>query len=148
MLRNKRWYRRHWPRDVAPDPRFDGFDHRVAGLRADGQLAGYVYMLVMQSVQLVGPPWRRSLRHAGWYPELHFAFRPSPEEPIGDYDFESLYASDEQTPMEIYEEAILTRTITWDGKRYDLVWVEGAEETQRIIDQHFWEYDVDLSKPE
>ena len=148
MLHNNRWYRRHWPRDIQPDPRFDGYDHRVAGLWADGQLAGYMYMLVLETVQLVGPLWRRSLRLAGWEAELHFAFRPSPDEPIGYYDFDSVYASDDQTLTTIYEETILTQTVTWDGKRYDLLWVEGTDETQRIIDQHFWEYDVDLSKPE
>lgn len=101
VLHNNRWYRRHWPREVSRDPRFDGYDHRVAGLWADGHLAGYMYMLVLQTVDLLGPPWRRSLRHAGWYPELHFVFRPGHEEPIGDYDFDSVYASDAQTAEDI-----------------------------------------------
>ena len=88
------------------------------------------------------------MRHAGWYPELHFAFRPGPDEPIGDYDFDSIYATDDEHATDIYQDMIISRTVTWDDKRYDLVWVEGAEETQRIIDQHFWEYEDHLSKPE
>lgn len=148
VFHTNRWYRRHWPRDALPDPRFDGYDHRVAGLWADGQLAGYMYMLVLQVVHTVGPPWRRSLRHGRWLPELHFAFRPSPEELIGDYEFDSVYAAEDQTAEHIYQEVILTQTVMWEGKRYDLIWLEGDVETQAIIDRHFWEYDVDLSKPE
>ena len=53
----------------------------------------------------------------------------------------------DQTAENIYAEVVLTQTVTWEGERYDLIWVEGEVETQAIIDRHFWEYDVDLSKP-
>jgi hypothetical protein len=148
VFHSNRWYRRHWPRDAEPDPRFDGYDHRIAELWDDAQVAGYMYMLVLQTVQLAGPLWRRTLRHAGWYPEIHFAFRPSPDEPIAGWDFDSMHSWDEETATGIYEQILIPHTVTWDGKKYDLLWVEDPEETQRIIDQHFWEYDVDLSKPE
>lgn len=147
-MHSRKWYRRHWPREVPTDPRFDGYDHRIAELWREGHLAGYLHMLVSQEVERVGPPFRQTLRHAGWATEVHFAWRPSAREPISDYDGDSRYIADEPGLSTLHAEVIVGLVVTWEGTEYEVRWLPPGAPSQSIIDRHFWEYDLDLSKPE
>jgi hypothetical protein len=143
-MRSKRWWRENWPRDAMPDPRFEDFNRRVAELSIDDRLEGYMYMLVQQVATFTGPLWRRSLQHGGWYPEVHFAFRPSPDQDVGDYDFDSWYATGPNI-HKLYDEVSVSGAVEWEGATYQVRWLPRGPETEHIIDRHFWE-EADITK--
>jgi hypothetical protein len=139
FMRSKRWWRENWPRDATPDPRFEDFHRRVAELWIDDRAEGYLYMLVHQVATFTGPPWRRSLKHDGWYPEVHFAFRPAPDQPIGAYDFDSWYATSDANIDKLYDEVILRGSVEWEDSSFQVRWLSRGPEADGIIDRHFWE---------
>lgn len=133
---SRRWIREHWPSDVVPDERFEGYNGSIAEMRCAGARAGYAMMEVQDWATIEGHLWWKSLTGVQTLPALHMAYWDKETAAQRDYAWPVWFTHDAAGAHAMYEECIASSSLTWDGVIYELL---AESEAARVRAELFWE---------